>query len=91
MISHEQVFRHPTQASEVRLTVFERAADTSPVEGLPDEAGFLVTETWRGTSKVVKTLGFFATRADADACVRRRGDALTRQLFRPQSPQSPAA
>ena len=86
MISHEQVFRHPTQASEVRLSVFERAADTSPVEGLPDEAGFLVTETWRGTSKVVKTLGFFASRAEADACVRRRADALGRQLFEPRSP-----
>ena len=86
MMVEEQSFRHPTQASEVRLAVFERAADTSPVEGLPDEAGFLVTETWRGTSKVVKTLGFFAGRAEADACLRRRADALTRQLFRPQSP-----
>ena len=71
MIVHEEVFRHPTQASDVRLTdVRARAADTSPVEGLPDEAGFLVTETWRGTSKVVKTLGFFATRAEAVACLR---------------------
>lgn len=86
MIGHEQVFRHPTQASEVRLAIFDRAADTSPVEGLPDEAGFLVTETWRGTSKVVKTLGFFASRAEADACLRRRADALTRQLFEPRSP-----
>ena len=86
MILEEHAFRHPTQASEVRLSVFERAADTSPVEGLPDEAGFLVTETWRGTSTVVKTLGFFATRAEADACLRRRADALTRQLFRPKAP-----
>jgi hypothetical protein len=86
MILAEQVFRHPTQASEVRLTVFERPADTSPVEGLPDEAGFLVTEAWRGTSRVVKTLGFFASRAEADACLRRRADALARQLFRPSAP-----
>ena len=86
MIIEEQVFRHPTQASEVRLNVFQRGADTSPVEGLPDEAGFLVTETWRGTSKVVKTLGFFAARADAFACLGRRADALTRQLFRPVVP-----
>ena len=64
----------------------ERAADTSPVEGLPDVAGCLVTETWRGTSKVVKTLGFFATRADADACLRRRAEALGRQRFEPGSP-----
>ena len=86
MILAEQVFQHPTQASEVRLTLFERPADTSPVEGLPDEAGFLVTETWRGTSTVVKTIGFFASRAEADACLRRRADALTRQMFRLQAP-----
>ena len=82
MILDEQVFRHPTQASEVRLTVFDRAADTSPVEGLPDEAGFLVTETWRGASKVVKSLGFFAARAEADACLRARAGILARQQFR---------
>lgn len=86
MILEEQAFQHPTQASEVRLTLFERPADTSPVEGLPDEAGFLVTETWRGTSTVVKTIGFFASRAEADACRRRRAGALTRQLFRPKAP-----
>jgi len=86
MILDQQVFRHPTQASDVRLTLFERAADSSPVEGLPDEAGFLVTEAWRGTSTVVKTIGFFAGRAEADACLRRRADALMRQLFRPVAP-----
>jgi hypothetical protein len=86
MILEEQVFQHPTLASEVRLTLFERPADRSPVEGLPDEAGFLVTETWRGTSRVVKTIGFFATRAEAEACLRRRADALMRQLFRPVAP-----
>ncbi len=82
MILEEHAFRHPTQASEVRLSVFERAADTSPVEGLPDEAGFLVTETWRGASKVVKTLGFFAARAEADDCLRRRVATLAGQQFR---------
>ena len=86
MILEQQVFRHPTQASDVRLTVFERAADSSPVEGLPDDAGFLVTETWLGTSKVVKTIGFFATRAEADTSLRRRAEALTRQMFRPVAP-----
>jgi hypothetical protein len=86
MIIEEQIFRHPTLASQVRLTVFERGADTSPVEGLPDEAGFLVTETWRGTSTVVKTIGFFARRAEADACLRRRADELMRQMFRPVAP-----
>jgi len=88
MIIEEQVFRHPTQASQVSLSVFERGADTSPVEGLPDEAGFLVTETWRGTSKVVKTIGFFGARAEAGVCLRRRAEALTRQLFRPVVPDA---
>lgn len=83
MILEEQVFAHPTQASEVRLTVFDRPADTSPVEGLPDEAGFLVTETWRGASKVVKSIGFFAGREEAQACLRWRADALLKQSFRP--------
>ena len=86
MILEKQAFQHPTQASEVRLTLFERPADTSPVEGLPDEAGFLVTETWRGTSTVVKTIGFFASRAEAKACLLRRADTLARQLFRPKAP-----
>ena len=86
MILEERVFQHPTQASEVRLTLFERPADTSPVEGLPDEAGFLVTEAWRGTSTVVKSLCFTSSRADADACLRRRADALARQMFRPKAP-----
>ena len=85
MIVQEQSFAHPTQASDVRLTVFVRGADTSPVEGLPDDAGFLVTETWRGTSKVVKSLGFFASRGEADACLRRRAETLQRQLFRPMT------
>ena len=86
MIIEEQRYAHPGQASEVRLTVFERAADTSPVEGLPDEAGFLVTETWRGTSKVVKSLGFFANREEAAACLARRAETLRGQLFQPVSP-----
>ena len=53
------------------------------MEGLPDEAGFLVTETWRGASPVVKSLGFFATRGEATACLRGRAETLARQLFAP--------
>ena len=83
MLVDERVFAHPTQASRVVLSVFERPADTSPVEGLPDEAGFLVTETWRGTSKVVKSLGLFASGEEAADCVRRRAETLSRQLFTP--------
>lgn len=86
MIVEEKVFAHPTQASRVVLSVFERPADTSPVQGLPDEAGFLVTETWRGTSKVVKSIGFFASRDEASACLRGRAETLARQLFAPVAP-----
>jgi hypothetical protein len=86
MIVEQRVFAHPTQASEVVLSVFDRPADTSPVEGLPDEAGFLVTETWRGTSKVVKSLGLFATRDEAAACLRGRAETLARQRFAPVAP-----
>ena len=86
MVVVERRFAHPTQASEVALTVFERPADTSPVEGLPDEAGFLVTETWRGTSKVVKSLGFFAAREEALSCLERRAETLRKQLFQPVQP-----
>ncbi len=83
MLVEEKVFAHPTQASRVVLSVFDRPADTSPVEGLPDEAGFLVTETWRGTTKVVKSLGLFASRGEAAECLRRRAETLSRQLFAP--------
>ena len=83
MLLEERVYAHPTQASRVVLSVFDRPADESPVEGLPDEAGFLVTETWRGTSKVVKSLGFFASRDEAAECLRRRAETLSRQLFKP--------
>ena len=72
MTVEERLFQHPFQASRVRLAVYEQPADTSPVEGLPDDAGFLVTEEWRGSSSVVKTLGFFADRKAAVECLARR-------------------
>ena len=44
MIVREIVYQHPHQASEVRLVVYETAAGASNVEGMPDEAGYLVTK-----------------------------------------------
>lgn len=86
MVILQESFAHPTQGSRVTLAVFEQRADHSPVQGMPDEGGFLCTEEWKGSSKVVKTLGFFADRAAAEACLRRRADALVAQRFQPIAP-----
>ena len=83
MLIAKEEYSHPTQASRVILSVFEEKAGGSPVEGLPDEAGFLVTESWLGASKVVKTLGFFDGRESALARMKSRGQELERQAFRP--------
>jgi hypothetical protein len=83
MLIAKEEFSHPTQASRVILSVFQEAAGGSPVEGLPDDAGFLVTESWLGASKVVKTLGFFDSRDSALAELRKRAQELERQRFRP--------
>ncbi|HET7746433.1 MAG TPA: hypothetical protein VFM29_03975 [Vicinamibacteria bacterium] len=82
----QETFQHPTQGSRVTLAVFEQPPDHSPVQGMPDDGGFLCTEEWKGSSKVVKTLGFFADRAAAEACLRRRAEALLAQRFRPIAP-----
>lgn len=83
MVIARQEFRHPTQASRVVLSVFEQLAGGSPVEGLPDEAGFLVTEAWLGAGQVVKTLGFFDSRESGLAQLTIRAEELERQRFRP--------
>lgn len=81
MVIEQQVFAHPTQGSQVRLAVFEQQAGGSPVEGLPDPAGFLVTEEWLGAGKVVKTLGAFDGKGAALDCLRRRATSLAAQRF----------
>jgi hypothetical protein len=86
MVIEERFFQHPNQASRVRLAVYQTPKDASPVEGLPDEAGFLVIEERRGASKVVKTLGFFEERADAAQALQRRGETLERQRYRKAAP-----
>lgn len=88
MVIAKEEFSHPTQASRVVLSVFQQAAGSSrtSVQGLPDEAGYLVTESWLGASKVVKTLGFFDSRDSALAELRSRAQELERQRFRPDPP-----
>ena len=85
MLIAKEEFSHPTQASRVILSVFEQSKGASPVEGLPDDAGYLVTESWLGASKVVKTLGFFDSRDPALGELRKRAQELERQRFRPVS------
>ena len=86
MVIADRRFEHPQQGSEVRLAVYEQAAGTSPVEGMPDDAGFLVTEEWRGAGRVVKTLGFFSDRGPALDRLAERAGELERQRYRPIAP-----
>ena len=71
----EEAFRHPTQASEVRLEVYEQP-----------EGGYLVTEDRLGTAKVVATLGLFDDRQAALDRARRRAAELERQRYRKIAP-----
>jgi hypothetical protein len=86
MIVKELVYQNPHQASQVRLVAYETAAHTSQVEGMPDDAGYLVTEEWRGVGKVVKTLGFYPDRTAALERFAARAQELERQLYRPVAP-----
>jgi hypothetical protein len=67
---YAEAFRHPTQASEVKLSLFEE----------PD-GRFLVTESRSGTSTVIATLGTFERRQDALDFIRGRGQELGRQRY----------
>jgi hypothetical protein len=86
MIVKELVYQNPHQASQVRLVAYETAANTSHVEGMPDDAGYLVTEEWRGAGKVVKTLGFYPDRTAALERFAARAQELEQQLYRPVAP-----
>jgi hypothetical protein len=86
MVIADRVFEHPQQASQVRLVVYERPAGLSPVDGMPDEGGFLVTEEWRGVGKVVKTLGFSTDRSSALERLEQRAKQLQLQRYQPVAP-----
>jgi hypothetical protein len=86
MIVEERAYQHSYQASQVRVVVYEKPAHTSHVEGMPDDAGYLVTEEWRGAGKVVKTLGFYTDRQAAVERLARRAKELELQSYRPVAP-----
>jgi len=82
----EEILVHPTQASRVRLRVFEQAPEDTVAGMGPDRPGFLVTEERIGARTVVSTLGFVPTREEALDRMRARADELERQRYRPPSP-----
>ena len=68
----QETYQHPTQASLVRLNVYENP-----------QGGYLVTEDRVGSSTVVATLGVFVDRDSAVARVRSRSEELILQRYRP--------
>jgi hypothetical protein len=83
---HEQILVHPTQASRVRLRVFEKPPEPVVAGMGPEHKGFLVTEERIGARTVFNTLGFDPTREEALARLRSRADELERQRYRPAAP-----
>ncbi len=82
---HSEELAHPTQASRVRLNVFELSGPISSVHGLDGARGgaqYLATEDRIGTSTVVATLGAYTTRDEALAVIARRSQELERQHYR---------
>ena len=75
---------HPTQASRVALNLYEQPAAPNPpgIDTPSENGGFLVTEERIGVTTVVSSLGFFATRADAEERFRSRAEELRRQRYR---------
>lgn len=84
LVEHHE-YEHPTQASVVRLSIFEqRPPEVETVAGLlPREPGYLVTEDRVGAGKVVATLGFFRARDEALARLHARARQLEQQRYRP--------
>lgn len=88
---HEEIFVHPTQASRVRLRVFDRPPEPAVAGMGPDQPGFLVTEERIGARTVVNTLGFLRTQDEAMARLRGRAAELAQQQYRALATTSPAA
>jgi len=65
----DEEYRHPSQATRVRLVVYEK----------PE--GFLVTEERIGSTTVINTLGLLSSREDALGLARRRAEDLVGQRF----------
>jgi len=89
MVIHTDELQHPTQASLVRLHVYELDAPSASVYGMDAllRAGkYLVTEDRVGTTKVVSTLGSYDSRDEAVARAQRRADELLAQHYRRLAP-----
>ena len=82
MLLLREEYEHPSQASRVRLNVYEYQPDTQVAGMGPTEPGFLVTEDRVGTSTVVSSLGYFPKKEDAFATVRARARELQAQRYR---------
>jgi hypothetical protein len=78
-------FEHPTQASRVRLNVFEQPPGPNPpgIDTPSENGGFLVTEERIGTVTVVSTLGFYDSREAAMERLKERTRQLQLQQYRP--------
>ena len=86
MLLHREQYEHPSQASRIRLNVYDYQPE-SPVAGLgPSEPGYVVTEDRIGTVTVVATLGFFADREKAMEAARSRARELQAQRYRSLTP-----
>ena len=81
----QEEFEHPTQASRVRLNVFEQPAGPNPpgIDTPTESGGFLVTEERIGTVTVVSTLGFFDSPEAAMERLKERARQLRLQQYRP--------
>jgi hypothetical protein len=86
MLLLQEEYDHPSQASRIRLKVYEYKPE-SPVAGLgPGEPGYMVTEDRVGTVTVVSTLGFFSDREKAFEAARARARELQAQRYRSSIP-----
>lgn len=87
MLISQESYDHPTQASRVRINVYEEPPMPNPpgIDTETTRGGFLVTEERIGTTTVIATLGFFDRQEDAVVRARRRADELKAQRYRPVS------
>jgi len=83
----QETYQHPTQASRVRINVYEEPPMPNPpgIDTPTTGGGFLVTEDRIGTTTVIATLGFFDRKEDAMARARRRPAELKAQRYQPAS------
>lgn len=85
MVIFQESYEHPTQASRVRINVYEQPPMPNPpgIDLPTTDGGYLVTEDRIGTTTVVATLGFFGRKEEALARARRRIEELKAQRYRP--------